>query len=94
MDLDLYIEADGSVRAIYDDMLVELVDPADMTVRRASHVEPVPGGWMVDMSPVGGPSRLEAPGGGPYKTRAAALTAERIWLDGRLAEGELGRCER
>lgn len=90
MDLDLYIEADGTVRAVYDDALTDLLDPADTHVRRASHVEPVPGGWTADMRPVGGPVIGQFFPGQvfPFKTRAAALAAEREWLDARLAAGE------
>ena len=78
MSLDIYIEADGAVRAIYDDVLTELLDPADMRVCRASHVEPAAGGWTADLALMGGGVL------GPFRTRAEALAAERRWLDKRL----------
>lgn len=74
-------------------------------VRRASHVEPHPrGGWYVDMRPVDGPV-MGADGAvvgdlddsmpvvvaavEPFTTRAAALAAEREWLEAWMAEGRL-----
>jgi len=72
--------ADGRVVFLHDDRLVELCDDAAVMRRfRASHVEPVPGGWTADLSPVGGPTF------GPFRLRGDALRAEREWLDGRLA---------
>lgn len=67
----------GSIHAIYDDALVPLMDDASVTTRRASHVEPEwdGRGWMADMSPVDGPLM------NGFKTREAALSAERYYLD-------------
>ena len=60
---------------VYDDAAVALLDCGTATVRRASHVEPAPGGgWMVDMSPIA-PVRF-----GPYRLRSEALKVERAWL--------------
>ena len=55
-DIELYINEDGSVQAIYTDDLASVFPGADMQTRRASHVEPHPtkGGWIVDMPPVDG----------------------------------------
>jgi len=81
--IDIYIEADGTAQAVYDDTLVELFDGRDLVTRRASHVEPVAGGWIADLWPVGGPALTG------YRTRAEALAAERVWLDGALARGRV-----
>jgi len=80
---DIYIEADGTAQAVYDDTLVELFNWRDLATRRASHVEPVGGGWVADMGPVGGPVLAVC------RTRAEALASERAWLDGRLVQGRL-----
>jgi hypothetical protein len=69
-------EVDGRIKFIYDDSLAEIAqEVGELTIKRASHVEPVFGeGWEADMSPVGGPVL------GPFFTRGAALEAEREWL--------------
>ena len=66
--------SNGHVQFVYDDALAELLDAGAATVRRVSHVEPAPGGWTADMSPVNGPVL------GPFGLRAEALAAERAWL--------------
>ena len=69
------IAGDGQVRFIYSDALMDLMDEGDPEVRRASHVEPAKGGgWVADMSPVGGPML------GPFDTHAEAIRTERQWL--------------
>jgi len=73
--MDIMIATDGTIRAIYSDDLRELLEEGQTTIKRASHVEPCPGGWSADMSPVGGPVL------GPYKTRAQALGREVAWLE-------------
>ncbi len=83
MTVDIYIEPDGTVQVVYDDALVELFDGRDLVTRRASHVEPVAGGWTADLGPVGGPVLAVC------RTRAEALTAERTWLDARLVRERL-----
>lgn len=74
---------DGDVvRCIYDDALLPaLAALGPVTVTRASHVEPAPGGgWLADMSPSGAQVILAAPDGTPFATRQAALDAEVAWL--------------
>lgn len=88
-ELDILIEADGTVRFVYDDRLAEVFEGEEATTVRASHVEPHGDGWTADMRPSGGPV-LFANGawdGGtwdhvaePFKTRQQALDAEREWL--------------
>lgn len=69
--------AHGGAAAVYDDALVDtLTALGDVTIERASHVEPVGSGvgWVADMSPVDGPFLTG------FATRADALAAERAWL--------------
>jgi hypothetical protein len=73
--MQLVIEPDGVVRCIYSEE-IDLLALGSPVVARASHVEPDDhGGWLADLSPVGGP-RL-----GPFPLRSQALTAERDWLE-------------
>jgi hypothetical protein len=67
----------GKVRSIYDDLLIPLIAKgADVSLSRASHVEPhYNGTWYADMAPMKGPV-LKG-----FKTRSAALKAERDWLN-------------
>lgn len=76
MDFTVRIE-NGHLQFVYDDALVDLLDEGAAVVTRASHVEPVPGGWVADMGPVDGPVLAAAC---PFRTRAEALAAERAWL--------------
>lgn len=73
--LELSIEADGRIKAIYSDDLRPLLDLGEATIRRASSVEPCGTEWVVDLSSVGGPAEL-----GPFKLREKALEAEVEWL--------------
>ena len=72
---------DGLVRFIYDDDLAGLLDLGRSEIKRASHVEPTPIGWVADMSPSRGP------GLGPFALRSMALAAEHEWLESQLAGG-------
>jgi hypothetical protein len=77
--VNLNFDPDGTVKFIHDDEIAALVhslEPFDMNTKRASHVEPLPGGegWTVDMSPVGGGLY------GPFDTRKFALYFEVEWL--------------
>ena len=87
-DLVLYVSADG-VQFVYDDELAQVFAGEAAETHRASHVEPAPGGgWLADMSPVGGPV-LTDDDACPFRTRAAALAAERKWLAARMCAGSL-----
>ena len=91
MEITLHIE-DGTARAIYSDEVADALQSAgQVTVTRASHVEPATyGGWYADMRPSDGPILFanteiasfedvtERPVGFP--TRAEALAAEVNWL--------------
>jgi len=73
-EMELVVNADGSVRCIYDEAL-DLREIGRLTITRASHVEPdAEGFWWADMGPSGGPAL------GPYRSRSDALEAEREWL--------------
>lgn len=72
--MDIIITADGNLKFIYNDAAAELLNEGTAKIERASHVEPGAGGWMVDMSPVNGPTF------GPFPLRAEALAAEVQWL--------------
>ena len=75
------VRPDGELAFIYDDALLSLMDMGRPQIRRASHVEPAPGGgWQADLSPVGGPML------GPFRLRAGALEAEAVWLREHLLQ--------
>ena len=72
--MQLVIDTKGTVRALYTEA-IDLGEIGKPAIVRASHVEPAPGGWTADMSPVGGPIL------GPYPKRSHALAAEVAWLE-------------
>ena len=81
---DIVIEG-GNLSAIYEDLeavlgsdVAKLDDIADVSTRRASHVEPCHAGWTADMTPVGGPVL------GPVPLRRDALLLERNYMDNKL----------
>lgn len=72
--LDVVVDADGSIRAIYSDDLAPILRAVgSTTVRRASNVEPDGDGWAADLSPVDGPTLH-------HDRREDALAAEVAWL--------------
>lgn len=73
MEITLLIGS--QVQAIYSDDAVEMLESVgNVSIARASHVEPVGSGWSADMSPVGGPVL------GPFDRRGVAIDAEIAWL--------------
>jgi hypothetical protein len=73
--MKLLVRPDGTVRAIYDE-LIDLAVLGRPTITRASRVEPdEQGRWLADLGPVGGPVL------GPFERRGEALQAEREWLE-------------
>jgi hypothetical protein len=77
-EMELVVDAGGSVRCIYDEAL-DLRKLGKLQITRASHVEPDAAGyWWADMGPSGGPVL------GPYGSRSDALRAERGWLAVRM----------
>ena len=72
--MELVVHADGSLRCLYDET-VDLSTLGQVTIRRASYVEPTDQDqWQADLSPVGGPVL------GPFALRSEALAAEVEWL--------------
>jgi hypothetical protein len=73
--VDLLIDKRGQVRCVYAEA-VDLRTLGTVAIRRGSHVEPTADGrWTADLSPVEGPVL------GPFRSRSAALQAEREWLE-------------
>jgi len=73
--MDLFVDSAGDIRCIYGEEL-DLRELGQLTITRASHVEPDRDGfWWADMGPVDGPVL------GPFKNRTEALQAERGWLE-------------
>jgi hypothetical protein len=82
-ELTVFIQPDGSVAFVYDDNLHEMLTGGfpEMETRRASHCEPAPDGWAVDVSPLtGGPEQIIA----VASRRSDALAAEVRWLHNHL----------
>ena len=81
--MQLIFGPQGQVRGVYTEE-IDLSALGQLTIRRASHVEPdAQGRWWADLSPVSGP-RL-----GPFGRRSAALAAELAWLEDALASHSL-----
>ncbi|MEK6259905.1 MAG: hypothetical protein AABP62_14895 [Planctomycetota bacterium] len=72
--MQLFIDPTGGTKCLYGEE-IPLRELGELTIRRASHVEPDEAGrWWADLAPCLGP-RL-----GPFETRSAALMAEEHWL--------------
>jgi hypothetical protein len=73
--MQIVIQPDGTVRAIYCEE-IDLRSLGRPRIVRASHVEPdAEGRWLADLGPVGGPVL------GPFGSRSEALRAETSWLE-------------
>ena len=80
--MKLLVQPDGTVRAIYDEM-IDLAVLGRVTITRASHVEPdEQGRWLADLSPVNGPVL------GPFDRRSEALEVEHDWLEAHWLTGD------
>jgi hypothetical protein len=76
--MELIIDTGGQVRCIYSEV-IDLTVLGDVSIRRASHVEPDEyGRWWANLSPVDGPTL------GPFERRSLALAAELEWLEANL----------
>jgi hypothetical protein len=72
--MELVVNSRGEVRCLYGEE-IDLSVLGQLSIRRASHVEPdADGRWWADLAPVGGP-RL-----GPFGRRTEALASEAEWL--------------
>ena len=72
--MEIIFQPDGLARCVYDET-IDLQSLGQLSIRRASHVEPDgTGAWYADLLPVQGPTL------GPFKTRSEALEAETDWL--------------
>ena len=71
------VKPDGTVLCIYSDDMIELYEQGDAKTKRASHVEPDENGdgWVVDLTPVGGPVMEHN-----FRERGDALAAEVEWI--------------
>lgn len=77
------VRPNGAIRCLYDES-IDLSTIGQLSIRRASHVEPdAKGQWFADLSPIQGPLL------GPVPRRSDALTAERNWIEdhGLIAAG-------
>ena len=73
--MQILILPDGTAKCLYAEEL-DLHALGQVQIRRGSHVEPTPDGqWTADLAPTGGPVL------GPFRSRSAALQAERLWLE-------------
>ena len=81
--MQLLIDPQGQVTCLYAET-IDLASLGQLTIRRASHVEPdAEGTWWADLAPVGGP-RL-----GPYGRRSQALDAERVRFELEARDREI-----
>ncbi len=73
--MQLVIDRRGQIRCLYNESL-DLQQFGQLTIHRASHVEPDDEGyWWADLAPVNGPLL------GPFTRRTEALIAETAWLE-------------
>ena len=79
--MQLVVQPNGVIRCLYDES-IDLSAIGQLSIRRASHVEPDANGqWLADLSPSEGPIL------GPFPRRSDALAAESKWI---LAHGLIG----
>jgi hypothetical protein len=80
--MQILIDARGQVRCLYGE-LIDLTLLGNLSIQRASHVEPDNAGqWWADLAPAGGPCL------GPFTKRSEALEAETTWLHQHVLAGE------
>ena len=73
--MNLLIDTQGLVMCLYGEAFPFAV-LGEVTIRRASHVEPDSAGrWWANLAPVAGPVL------GPFGLRSEALAAEAEWLE-------------
>ena len=73
--MQVVIHPNGTIRCLYDED-IDLSTCGQLSIRRASHVEPnAHGQWFADLNPMDGPIL------GPFPRRSDALTAESNWIE-------------
>ncbi len=73
--MQVVVQPTGTIHCLYDES-IDLSTLGQLTVRRASHVEPDRNGqWFVDLNPMDGPIL------GPFPRRSDALTVESHWIE-------------
>ena len=73
--MQVVVQPTGTIRCLYDES-IDLSTLGQLTIRRASHVEPDANGqWFADLNPMDGPIL------GPFPRRSDALTAESHWIE-------------
>jgi hypothetical protein len=73
--MHLRIDSGGVVTCLYAE-IIDLASLGEVSIQRASHVEPDESGqWWADLAPSDGPLL------GPFALRSEALSAENAWLD-------------
>lgn len=73
--MQLIVDRHGAIHAIYGET-IDLAVLGELTIRRASHVEPDQHGrWWADLAPIDGTRR------GSFHGRSDALAAEQDWLE-------------
>ncbi|MBN8602952.1 MAG: hypothetical protein J0M26_18085 [Planctomycetes bacterium] len=75
--MKLVIGPNGNIRTLYCEE-IDLQKLGRIQISRGSYVEPNENGqWMVDLSPLSGPTL------GPYSKRSEALQVEIEWIEER-----------
>lgn len=89
------IEPNGTIRAMYDDALVDVLSFGSLSIQRASHVEfcNESQAWFVDMQ-ADDSLRIETFRVGPFAKHAEALAWEVVYLEYRLAgQSDVEACQ-
>jgi hypothetical protein len=81
--MELIVGIHGNMRCVYSET-IDLRQIGQLTITRASHVEPTPAGhWTANLEPIGGPVL------GPFSHRTEALAAESQWLSDNWLPGTI-----
>lgn len=79
MELVISFNDDGSVQGLYNEK-IDFEEIGNISIKRASYVEPINGEWYADLSPINGVKL------GPFKKRSDALQAEHQYINNLLKE--------
>jgi hypothetical protein len=79
------IDPEGTITAIYNDDDADLYEQGQASIARASHVEPILGGWHVELAePFAGAMDAVELTARTFRLRAEALAAEVEYLTRKL----------